>query len=109
MKHSVLLGIGLHTDGTGQGLSVSRNVVVKGHGGELDFTTELGIGTTFHVRLPIGGMEVHDARTRDGATLKITRTRHGASAAPTGDVWCGLTQDAHPVLFPANDHKESKT
>jgi len=39
--------------GTGQGLSVSRNVVVKGHGGELDFVTELGKGTTFYVRLPV--------------------------------------------------------
>lgn len=39
--------------GTGQGLSVSRNVVVKGHGGELDFTTEPGKGTTFYMRLPI--------------------------------------------------------
>ena len=39
--------------GTGQGLSVSRNVVVKGHGGELDFTTVLGKGTTFFVRLPV--------------------------------------------------------
>ena len=42
--------------GTGQGLSVSRNVVVKGHGGELDFVTELGKGTTFFVRLPIRGL-----------------------------------------------------
>jgi len=42
--------------GTGQGLSVSRNVVVKGHGGELDFTTEPGKGTTFFVRLPIAGV-----------------------------------------------------
>jgi len=41
--------------GTGQGLSVSRNVVVKGHGGELDFVTELGKGTTFYVRLPVQG------------------------------------------------------
>jgi PAS domain S-box-containing protein len=41
--------------GTGQGLSVSRNVVVKGHGGELDFVTEPGKGTTFFVRLPVGG------------------------------------------------------
>ncbi|HYJ40643.1 MAG TPA: ATP-binding protein [Steroidobacteraceae bacterium] len=41
--------------GTGQGLSVSRNVVIKGHGGELDFITEPGKGTTFFVRLPIGG------------------------------------------------------
>ena len=41
--------------GTGQGLSIARNVIVKGHGGELDFTTELGKGTTFYVRLPISG------------------------------------------------------
>jgi PAS domain S-box-containing protein len=41
--------------GTGQGLSVSRNMIVKGHGGELDFTTEIGKGTTFFVRLPIAG------------------------------------------------------
>jgi PAS domain S-box-containing protein len=39
--------------GTGQGLSIARNVIVKGHGGELDFTTELGKGTTFFVRLPL--------------------------------------------------------
>jgi len=38
--------------GTGQGLSIARNVIVKGHGGELDFVTEIGIGTTFYVRLP---------------------------------------------------------
>ena len=43
--------------GTGQGLSVSRNVVVKGHGGELDFITVLGEGTTFFVRLPISGQK----------------------------------------------------
>ena len=41
--------------GTGQGLSVSRNMVVKVHGGELDFTTEPGKGTTFFVRLPVAG------------------------------------------------------
>jgi signal transduction histidine kinase len=39
--------------GTGQGLSIARAVVAKGHGGTLDFTTELGKGTTFYVRLPI--------------------------------------------------------
>jgi PAS domain S-box-containing protein len=37
--------------GTGQGLSIARNVIAKGHGGELDFTTEIGSGTTFFVRL----------------------------------------------------------
>ena len=39
--------------GTGQGLSISRNAIVKGHGGQLDFVSEIGKGTTFQVRLPI--------------------------------------------------------
>ena len=63
---------------------------------------------TVDLSLPIGGMAVHDARTRDGATLKITQTRRSASPSPTGDVWCGLMPDAQPVLFPANDAKEKK-
>jgi len=63
---------------------------------------------TVDLSLPIGGMAVHDARTRDGATLKITQTRRGAAPPPTGDVWCGLTPDAQPVLFPASDAKEKK-
>jgi signal transduction histidine kinase len=43
--------------GTGQGLSVARSVVVKGHGGSLHFTTEIGRGTTFVVRLPVDAVE----------------------------------------------------
>ena len=39
--------------GTGQGLAIARNVIVKGHKGSLDFTTESGVGTTFVIRLPI--------------------------------------------------------
>jgi signal transduction histidine kinase len=39
--------------GTGQGLSIAHSVIVKGHGGKLDFTTEAGKGTTFFVRLPL--------------------------------------------------------
>jgi two-component system NtrC family sensor kinase len=39
--------------GTGQGLSLSRAVVVDQHGGTLTFETELGTGTTFYVRLPL--------------------------------------------------------
>jgi len=39
--------------GTGQGLAVARNVIVKGHRGALDFTTESGVGTTFVIRLPV--------------------------------------------------------
>jgi signal transduction histidine kinase len=39
-------------EGTGIGLSISREIVVDTHGGSIDFETEEGVGTTFHVRLP---------------------------------------------------------
>lgn len=39
--------------GTGQGLAISRSVIVDKHGGTIDFETEMGRGTTFIVRLPI--------------------------------------------------------
>jgi PAS domain S-box-containing protein len=39
--------------GTGQGLSLSRDIVVKKHRGSLTFETEDGVGTTFIIRLPL--------------------------------------------------------
>jgi len=39
--------------GTGQGLSIARSAIMKDHGGQLDFESELGKGTTFYVRLPL--------------------------------------------------------
>ncbi|HEY6038571.1 MAG TPA: ATP-binding protein [Kofleriaceae bacterium] len=44
--------------GTGQGLAIARHVVVDKHHGKLTFETELGRGTTFFIRLPIGGDSV---------------------------------------------------
>lgn len=41
--------------GTGQGLSNAYAIVTQKHGGTISFETEVGKGTTFHVRLPIGG------------------------------------------------------
>jgi len=38
--------------GTGQGLAIARAVLDR-HAGSIDFTTELGRGTTFTVRLPL--------------------------------------------------------
>lgn len=39
--------------GTGQGLAVCRSVIVDQHGGELDFSSQAGAGTTFFIRLPL--------------------------------------------------------
>jgi signal transduction histidine kinase len=42
--------------GTGQGLAIARSVIVDKHGGQLEFETELGAGTAFHIRLAIDGV-----------------------------------------------------
>jgi PAS domain S-box-containing protein len=39
--------------GTGQGLAISRSVIVDKHGGTIDFETEVGKGSTFIIRLPV--------------------------------------------------------
>lgn len=43
--------------GTGQGLSIVYSVVVEKHGGTLEVTSEVGVGTTFEVRLPLNSPE----------------------------------------------------
>lgn len=40
--------------GTGQGLAIVRAIVER-HGGSLTLESTVGVGTTFHVRLPIAG------------------------------------------------------
>jgi signal transduction histidine kinase len=40
-------------EGTGLGLSISREIVEDTHGGSISFETETGVGTTFHVKIPI--------------------------------------------------------
>jgi signal transduction histidine kinase len=39
--------------GTGQGLAIAHSVIVDKHGGSLMFDSTPGVGTTFHIRLPI--------------------------------------------------------
>lgn len=39
--------------GTGLGLSISRRIIEKEHNGTITFETEVGAGTTFHIRIPI--------------------------------------------------------
>jgi PAS domain S-box-containing protein len=39
--------------GTGQGLAIVHDIIVSKHQGEIFFDTELGVGSTFFVRLPL--------------------------------------------------------
>lgn len=41
--------------GTGQGLAIARSIIVERHGGALSLESEVGRGTTFHIRIPIAG------------------------------------------------------
>ena len=41
--------------GTGQGLSLAYNSIVKRHGGKIWFDSEVGKGTTFYIQLPTAG------------------------------------------------------
>lgn len=43
--------------GTGQGLAIARAIIVKEHMGTIHFKTEVGQGTIFIVRLPMGSPE----------------------------------------------------
>jgi two-component system NtrC family sensor kinase len=42
-------------EGTGLGLSISREIVEEKHGGSIGFESKAGVGTTFHIRLPLTG------------------------------------------------------
>ena len=47
--------------GTGQGLAISRSIVVDKHGGTLTFQSEVGRGSTFMIGLPVSGLAEYDA------------------------------------------------
>ncbi len=41
--------------GTGQGLAIAQNIIVRKHGGKIYFKTKVGEGTSFYIRLPLDG------------------------------------------------------
>jgi signal transduction histidine kinase len=44
--------------GTGQGLTIVQNVIVKNHRGTIDVTSVIGQGTVFHIRLPLAAEHI---------------------------------------------------
>ena len=52
--------------GTGQGLAIAHNVIVDKHGGTIKVSSAPGKGTTFTIRLPIGGLN-SDSESAAGA------------------------------------------
>ncbi|MEI9941868.1 MAG: ATP-binding protein [Pseudomonadota bacterium] len=61
--------------GTGQGLAISRSIVIDKHGGSISFDSEVGRGTRFLVKLPL---EVPNSRltpsSRPSARAREVRT-----------------------------------
>ncbi len=56
--------------GTGQGLSIAYDVVVKQHGGKISATSKVGVGTTFSIWLPLAQIAAnHDAPSRSLAAV----------------------------------------
>jgi PAS domain S-box-containing protein len=55
-----------HGEGTGLGLSLARKIILA-HGGSIDVATELGVGSTFTVRLPAIDADAAGAAPRVGA------------------------------------------
>ena len=40
-------------EGTGLGLSIAKDIIEDKHGGTIQFESEPGVGTTFHIRIPV--------------------------------------------------------
>ncbi len=51
-KHLMRPFFSTKAQGTGLGLSITRRIITE-HGGDLEFDSELGRGTTFRIRLPL--------------------------------------------------------
>ncbi len=74
--------------GTGQGLAISRSLIVDRHEGTLTFESTVGVGTTFYVRLPIGDQPREVPRCSSSAAIGRSpgTSRSGSVLATSGNV-----------------------
>jgi putative spermidine/putrescine transport system ATP-binding protein len=77
-----------------------EQLVLHAEAGEGRVPVELGLA------LPIGGQTIREARTADGATLRLTEPRHGAIPALGGRAFVAVAEAARPALFPRSDASE---
>ncbi len=57
--------------GSGQGLYIARDIIVAKHAGALTFETEIGVGTTFIIRLPLERIVGEEAKRHSSLHLVL--------------------------------------
>ena len=88
--------------GTGIGLALVKETLEL-HSGGISVTSELGKGSTFHVRLPKGSAHIRDElRERRRADAPVRRERRTSGSFPTLNT--GGPPGSSPASAPAQDH-----
>ncbi len=70
--------------GTGQGLAITRAIVVDKHGGSIDFETGPGRGTCFILRLPLAGASARECEVGRGALPAGAPAACAETTSPVG-------------------------
>ncbi|MFP2906700.1 ATP-binding protein [Pyxidicoccus sp. 3LFB2] len=89
--------------GTGIGLALVKETLEL-HSGGISVTSELGKGSTFHVRLPKGTAHIReDLRERRRADAPVRRERRTSGSFPSLEA--GASGGSGAVSTPAKDHQ----
>ncbi|MFV0267932.1 MAG: substrate-binding domain-containing protein [Draconibacterium sp.] len=98
--------------GTGLGLSLSKEFVALHHG-EIEVASELGKGTTFSIRLPLGDAHLSDAEKTEspvghpsGQQIKRSSEIQIETLTGTDDKSLALDFDEKPTILLVEDEKD---